>query len=227
MLLSEMLSQARKHTNDNDATNPFITDAQFYGYFSDWQLQLAMEIGYPHSIQTAAFAVGEGGPGSAKVLNNDVLSIEKVFFEPASSTGAYRLSPRTEAEMSAEDVDWRQLGQALPKYYIILEALTAQAVAIGPARNITTERATSEARTMRIYYVQNPAIVSAGTNSPIFPASFHKSGVYYACREAMVPRNSAKASYFDNLFVREYRRAKSLWKRQSDDKTLSWDTYQA
>lgn len=226
MLGSDIVSEARKFVNDTDATNPFHTDAQCYALLSDWLQELELETGHLRKQQTISFAISDGGQATSKALDNDWLIINLVQLVKSDETSPIRLSPRTEEELTAEIGDWRQLTSGLPSYYLVRDAITAQAVAIGPARTITTERPLSEARTMRIYGWQAPAILSAGTNSPVFSVAFHKSGAYYLAWQMQVPRNAQKAEYFRGLWENQRRRVKTLFAVQKDTGDAIWDHMQ-
>ena len=225
MLLSTMVSQARRLANDTDTGDPFHTDAQIYEFLSNWLKDIAIKLKYPRKSQAISFAVGDGG-AAGQNLDNDTLMILGVWYEPSSGTGAFRLRPITEAKLTAISPDWRRLGNASPTYYLLLDAVTAQANEQGPLRQISTDRTVDAARTMRIYSVQSPAAVTAGTNSPQYLSPFHISGVYHAVHQMLLPRDEKRADYFYSLYLREVREKKSIVHEFSDDTDEIWDAVQ-
>ncbi len=225
MIRSAIFTQARKLANDSDTSDPFHTDTELHALMDNFEIKVGLEFKFPRKSQTIVFTAGQGGPSSTKSLDSDFWGIGPVFFNPASATGGYRLQPRTEAEMEAQDPDWRQLGSALPSYYIIGDSISPTAAAF-PARTITTERATSETRTMRIYGHQFPAAATDATKGPVVPASFHEGAVYYLAWLMMMPRNKNDAGTYAAMFKAELRKVKTLTLETDDTESNVWDTYQ-
>lgn len=223
MIRSLIISQARKLANDNDSTNPFHSDALIHAFIDNWEMEIARETRFPRKSQTISFAVGEGG-ATGKTLDTDFLTILGVFFEPASGTGSVRLSPTTEEQLTEENADWRQLGNAMPTRYMVMDSMTVAAAAF-PSRTISTDRPTSEARTMRIYGIQMPAAATDGTKSPVCPPTYHLGGVYYCAANMMLPRNPAKGAAFMEMYRTELRRCKTLQVENADNTAQIWDFY--
>lgn len=224
MLGSEIVSKARDAVNDTDSTNPFHSDAKCYSMLTDWLDALALDVGFPSKQQSISFAANDGGASGTKNLDNDWLAVEVVTFEKDDAD--YRLEPRTEKELAAENPNWRDNAAGLPKHYVIQDAVTAQAQAMGPLRTITTERPTSEARTMRLYGRGYPAVVSAGTNSPVFSKAFHLSGVFFLAWQMSIPRNKADADYFEKKWEAQRRKVKTLYSAVLDTTGQIWDRQQ-
>lgn len=222
MLVSQILTQSRKLANDTDSSNPFASDTEFYTFITDWLQEVAMEYGYPHKTDTVAYAVGEGGAADADNIDIDIQTVILVNYEPTGGT-PYRLMPRTEAEMAAQDANWRSASNGTPSYYIIQDTETAGTNELGPQRTITTDRPVSIAGTMRIYALQIPAVLAAGTNSPIYSAALHKSAVYYVTAQMLLPINIQKADYFLKLHHDKLRRCKTLLQKTVDSATQIWD----
>lgn len=224
MIRSTMLSQARKMANDNDATNPFHSDALLYGILDNWMIDLAMFLAWPRTTQSISFAIGDGG-ATGHNLNTDILTILRVNWEPASGSSYVILKPMTESELNLKFPDWRSFGNGSPSYYVLQDSVTEQAAAF-PLRKITTERPTDTAKTMRIHYIQAPAASTDGTKSPPFPAPLHLTGVYYMAWQMYLPRNKDRADEYMKLYFSERRRIKDQVMRwtQDNDK-IEWDTH--
>jgi len=225
MLASEILSQARDLANDTDATNPFHTDAKCYALITDWLHELGTEIGYPKKQQNITFAASAGGASGTKNLDNALSGIILAVWREDSSGKETILLPRTEAEMAALNPNWRDEAAGPPSYYIIQDAITAQTEAIGPLFTVTTDRPVNVAGAIRFYGLQTPAIISAGTNSPVFATAYHKSCVYYLAAHMMMPRNKQDADYYLALHVKKMRRCKTLVKKIEDGGVPIWDHY--
>lgn len=222
MLVSQLFTQARRLANDTDTSDPFSTDTELYTFISDWLQEAAMEYGYPRKQDTIAYAVGEGGASDADNIDIDIQTILLVNYEVTGGT-PYRLTPRTEAEMAAQDPNWRSAASGMPAHYIIQDAITAGTNELGPQRTITTDRPVSVAGTMRIYALQIPAVLSAGTNSPVYSAALHKSAVYYVAAQMLLPRNERKAAFYLDLHEKKMRRCKTLLQQTTDASTQIWD----
>jgi len=221
---------ARALINDVDSTNPFTTDTALYSFIDDWGIDLAIYLVWPRSSSTFAVAVGDG-PNAGSIVNpislaQDTISILSAYFENTTTNAVSRLRPRTEIEMQGLNPAWRYpSGQALPAFYVILDSPT-EGTTNWPQQKITIDSQSSEARTLRIHYLQAPAASTTGTNSPIFQAHYHKSGVYYMCYQAVFPRHPDKAQYFWDKYIDERRRAKSLAPENMDPSIEIWDMVQ-
>lgn len=226
MIRSAIIAQYRLIANDRDATNPFFTDAQVEAELDNWSVDLAAYILYPRAQQTISFAIGEGGASSTKTLTTDVMLILRVGWEPSSGSDYSRLSPSNEMEMDIETPSWRNNSNGRPSKYVLMDAPTELAAAF-PSRPITTDRPTDAARTMRIHYVQAPAASTATTKSPVFQPQFHVLGTYYAAWKSYLPRNKAKADEFEALYLRERRRLKDTFMKESQENSqFAWDMTQ-
>lgn len=230
MLRSQVFVQARALANDTDSVNPFSSDSALYTFIDDWGIDLASYLKYPRAKQTISFAQGDGPTAgsivNAKNLNQDIVSILAVFFENTTTKDVIRLKPKTENEMQNLNPQWLYpTTQALPKYYVLLDGPT-EGTTDWPQVTVTIDQATSEARTMRIHYIQAPAASTTATNTLIFPPQYHKSCVYYVAAQMMLPRNAQKADLFMKMYLDERRKAKSLAPEQLDPATEIWDFYQ-
>lgn len=230
MLRSLMMTQARKLANDTDSSNPFHSDTELESFIDDWGIDLAAYIQWPRAQQTITFAQGDGpNAGSitnAKNLNTDIIEILSVFLENTTSGVTSRLRPRREHEMQSYDPQWRYpTGQAIPNFYVILDGPAEQA-ANWPLEQVTVDKPCSEARTMRIHYIQAPAASTTTTNSPIFQPQYHKSGVYFMVSQMLEMRNPQAAELFMKKYLDERRRQKSLTGEMRDDAIEIWDHVQ-
>lgn len=222
MIRSTIISQGRKLANDTDATSPFHSDADCYGLLDNWQIELALLIGYPRNVQALAFADGEGGAASTKTLQANTLAILAVFLEDSVAGKYSRLKPRTELEMAEADPSWRVALAGAPSYYVLGDTVT-EAAAETMTRTITTERAVDAAKTMRIHSILKPATGTDGTKSPVMPVEFHVTAPVYLAWWMYMPRNMAKAAEYEKLFYAMVRRISSRSSEHKDESVAVWD----
>ena len=116
MLISEILSQARDIAVDTDSTNPYTTDAKVYAMVSNWLHDLGLHVGYPRKQQSITFAADAGGAANTKNLDDDLGAIIIAVWRDTAGGSEWLLNPRTEAEMAAQDPNWRDLASGPPAY---------------------------------------------------------------------------------------------------------------
>lgn len=208
---------SRQFAGDNDATNPFWSDANVNILIENFQSDMASYLRWPRATGTPALFVAGQDDYS---LPTDWLSTIRIVVYDSTGYNS-KLIYKTEEEISEINPDWRNnTSYGTPRYYFIANDITPAATL---SRKFFVYPPPATADTTKYYlmiYVKVPTAIAADANVPVFPDPMHMLAVYYCAWQMLLPIDANRAEYYKNLYEKERRRMCGEGRKESESSDI-------
>ena len=209
---TQQLALYRLYSNDNDANNPIITDANLAILHQEWQKDIAGFLGFP--VDYTGNAKTSAGANGFTTFPTDFWSVLKaVWIRDASGGVGHELLPTTIEDLVRLNPNWQNEPNGVPRNYFF-----------DHDRNFRYWPSNSETdKTLGMYFYQIPAAIS-GASAPAFNQRLHMTGVYFLCWQGSMRVNRQKADYYRNLYLEERKRLRNEGNQSEEYNRFRWDT---